>query len=838
MAAGPSRIHNFVQEHCLDCHEGETSKAGLDLSTMGLDLGKRSTLEAWVKVYDRVAAGEMPPGKGRTPPHVQTKQFLEALGDPLIATDLARESAAGRATRRRLNRFEYENTLRDLFDAPWLQVKDLLPEDGESHRFNKVGESLDVSFVQMAQYLMVAEQTIRQVLKAESRRAEFISTRYYAREMPSFLEPMKYGEFNNSSDRATFPTLGFSAQPEVRAGRMPMTVGAADLVNRELEGVGVVASAYEPIEPRFDKFHAPVSGRYKLTLRAHSIWTAANGVNGRGKRAWFQADIDTASKGRRSEPVTLYAKNHSGRLRRLGAFDIDPALTIREVEAYLEQGETIAPDANRLFRSRPPSWQNPLATQEGVPGVVFRSLDVQGPIIEAWPTKGQQLLFADLALKSTAKDVIEYISTSPAADAERLMSNFLSKAYRRQATKEDLDSFLAVIKRAQDAGASFTEAMIAGYVAVLCSPRFIYIEEAPGDLDSIALATRLSYFLWNSSPDDNLRAAAAKGELEKPATLAAQVDRMLNDPRSERFTNAFLNYWLDLRRMTANAPDAELYPDYYLDDLLQDSAAEETVAFFTELVRKNLPARNLVSSDFVMVNERLAEHYGIPGVKGVAIRRTKVPKGSPRGGILTQASVLKVTANGTTTSPVIRGVWIQERLLGQPSPPPPAGVPSVEPDIRGAKTIREQLDKHRADPKCASCHTKIDPPGFALESFDVFGAWRDNYRAVGDGTPVVGIGKAGHAYKFHLAKPADCTGVTSTGKAFKDITQFKKLLLSDERQLARNLAKQLVIYATGAPVRFGDRARLESILDRSVQTKLGVRTLITEVVKSELFRRK
>lgn len=838
MAAGPSHIHNFVQEHCLDCHEGDTSKAGLDLSTLGLDLGKRNTFEAWVKVYDRVAAGEMPPGKGRKPPQTQARRFLQALGDPLIATDLARESASGRATRRRLNRFEYENTLRDLFAAPWLQIKDLLPEDGESHRFNKIGESLDVSFVQMAQYLLVAEQTIRQVLQAEGRRTESTTTRYYARDMHSFTAPMKYNEFNRSADRATFPVLGFSAQPEVRAGHKPMTVGEADPAVRELEGVGMVASAYEPIEPRFDKFQAPVSGRYKLRLRAHSAWVGANGFNWQNKREWFQADLDNVSKGRRSEPVALYAKSHSGQLRRLGNFDVSPEPTVREIETYLVNGETISPDANRLFRSRPPNWHNPLATPEGIPGVVFRSLEVEGPLQEAWPTQGQQLLFADLSLKKSTTHIIEYISTAPAADAERLMSNFLSKAYRRPASKEDLATFLAVIKRAADAGASFTESMISGFVAVLCSPRFIYIEEQTGDLDALALATRLSYFLWNSGPDDILRAAAAKGELEKPAALTAQVDRMLSDPRSERFINAFLSYWLDLRRMTANAPDAELYPDYYLDDLLQDSATEETVAFFTELVRKNLPARNLVSSDFVMVNERLAAHYGIPGVKGVAIRRTKVPKGNPRGGLLTQASVLKVTANGTTTSPVIRGVWIQERILGQPSPPPPAGVPAVEPDIRGAKTIREQLAKHRADPKCASCHSKIDPPGFALESFDVFGAWRDKYRAVGDGTPEVGIGKAGHAYKFHLAKPADCTGVTATGQAFKDVTQFKKLLLRDERQIARNLAQQLVTYATGAPVRFGDRSRVEEILDHSSATKLGVRTLITEVVKSELFRRK
>src|SRR5947207_6146432 len=271
--------------------------------------------------------------------------------------------------------------------------------------------------------------------------------------------------------------------------------------------------------------------------------------------------------------------------------------------------------------------------------------------------------------------------------------------------------------------------MLAGYTGVLCSPEFICLEEKPGHLDDYALASRLSYFLWNSAPDDELRALAARGELQKPDVLRAESERLLCNPKSRQFVDAFLDYWLDLRKMLATAPDANLYSDYYLDDLLTESAQAETQLFFAELLRKNLPARNIVASDFAMLNERLAEHYGLPGVKGVALRRTPLPKDSVRGGLMTAAAVLKVTANGTTTSPVLRGAWITERILGQPVPPPPPSVPAVEPDIRGATTIREQLAKHRTQPACASCHARIDPPGFALESFDVFGGWRDRYRA-------------------------------------------------------------------------------------------------------------
>jgi Protein of unknown function (DUF1592)/Protein of unknown function (DUF1588)/Protein of unknown function (DUF1587)/Protein of unknown function (DUF1595)/Protein of unknown function (DUF1585)/Planctomycete cytochrome C len=836
--AGPSHIRSYVEAHCLDCHDGEDAKAGLDLSGLGLALGDRKTFESWVKVYDRVSEGEMPPGKKRKPPATQTKQFLTALADPLVATDLAREAAQGRSTRRRLNRHEYENTLRDLFVAPWLQLKDLLPEDGESHRFNKVGDALDVSFVQMAQYLAVAEEAIRQVIRAEGMRPEFKTTRYYAREMKSFVGPMRYSEFNRSADRATFPVLGFAAQPDVRAGTQPMTVGASDPATRELEGMGVIASSYEPIEPKFDQFKAPTSGLYKLRLRAHSVWLDPNGLDWHNKRKPWEADLDKVSRGRRSEPVTLYARSRSGTLRRLDAVDVEPDPTVREIAAYLSAGETIQPDPSRLFRSRPPKWKNPLATAEGIPGVVFRSLEVEGPILEQWPTAGSKLLFGDLGTKRLPDGEVEYVSQNPEADAQRLMDAFLRRAYRRPATSDDLKRFMAVVERARGTGASFTESMVAGYIAVLCSPRFVYLEEEPGTLDDMAVAARLSYFLWNSRPDDALQGLAASGTLHRPDAIATQVERMLKDPRSERFIDAFLNYWLDLRKITATSPDADLYPDYYLDDLLLESSTAETRAFFAELLSNNLPTRNLIQSNFVMINERLADHYGIAGIKGVAIRKVAVPRGSPRGGLLTQASVLKVTANGTTTSPVLRGVWIRERVLGQPVPPPPPGVPAVEPDIRGAQTIREQLKKHRADPKCASCHIKIDPPGFALESFDIFGGWRDKYRAVGTGDPVKGIGKAGHDFKFHMALPADASGVTPSGQNFKNVFEWKKLFLREERQVARNLVQQLVVYATGAPVRFGDRARVEAILDRAKRRQYGVRTLLAELAKSELFLRK
>jgi hypothetical protein len=286
-------------------------------------------------------------------------------------------------------------------------------------------------------------------------------------------------------------------------------------------------------------------------------------------------------------------------------------------------------------------------------------------------------------------------------------------------------------------------------------------------------------------------------------------------------------------------PSNTLYPDYYLDDMLAEAALEETRLFFSELLRSDLPARNVVDSNFTFLNEHLAQHYGVPGVEGVAMRRVTLPTATPRGGLMTQASVLKVTANGTTTSPVLRGVWITERILGEVTPPPPSTVVAIEPDIRGAVTIREQLDKHRADKTCASCHSKIDPPGFALESFDVMGRWRDRYRGMSnDVLPEQGFGKNGWPFAFHYAHAVDSSGELPDGRRFADIREFKRLLLADEARIARNLARQLVVYATGAPVRFSDRAQIERILKQTESGGYGVRSLVHAVVASELFLNK
>jgi hypothetical protein len=388
-------------------------------------------------------------------------------------------------------------------------------------------------------------------------------------------------------------------------------------------------------------------------------------------------------------------------------------------------------------------------------------------------------------------------------------------------------------------GSGFTRSLLSAYTAVLSSPGFVFVEKTPGRLDDRALATRLALFLWNSTPDDTLRAVAERGELSQPDVLRAQTERMIADPKARRFVEAFTDYWLDLRKIDETSPSTTLYNDYELDDPLKLAAVEETRLFLAELLRADLPARNIIDSDFTFLNERLADHYGVPGVAGVNFRKVKLPKESLRGGLMTQASVLKVTANGTTTSPVLRGHWITERILGLETPPPPPTVEAVEPDIRGAVTIRQQLEKHRANASCASCHSKMDPPGFALESFDVMGGFRESYRAVSDkAVPVKGFGMNGQAFAFHYALPVDSAGELPGGQRFRDVRDLKRLLVQDEVPIARNLARQLTVFATGAPVRFSDRAEIEKILDTAKPSQYGVKSIVHAIVQSELFRNK
>ena len=350
-----------------------------------------------------------------------------------------------------------------------------------------------------------------------------------------------------------------------------------------------------------------------------------------------------------------------------------------------------------------------------------------------------------------------------------------------------------------------------------------------------AIASRLSHFLTNTRPDETLINNASSKLLRDSTVLHDETDRLIATDDFDRFVTNFTDYWIDLRNIHRDEPNIILYPEYRFDNYLVESMERETRAFFTVMIRENLPINVLIDANFVIVNDRLSQHYGLPLVEGSAMRKAQLPEGSAYGGLLTQASILKVTSNGTATSPVVRGAWVMERLIGEPPPPPPASVPAVEPDIRGATTVRELLALHTTDTSCANCHARFDPVGVALENFDIFGSWRDRYRGLGEGDKISGIDRAGHDFVFAMTSAVDASGALRDGRAFQDIHDLKRLLAGSPRQLAKNLLHQLTIYATGTPVRFSDRAEIEAILDVCKESGYRSRDLLHGLVQSKIF---
>jgi len=546
------------------------------------------------------------------------------------------------------------------------------------------------------------------------------------------------------------------------------------------------------------KFRAPVAGRYRFRI---SCYTYDNAI-----QRPLQILVYLGSQSPREGKTFLH-----------DAFDVPFEPQVIEFEDRLEQKDTIRLVVDNLIRQYPKTVKD----FKG-PGLAVQWVEVEGPLVEQWPPVSHTRLLGNLD-----------VARGTLADAERIIAGLLPRAFRRPTTAADVTPYTNLVAAALDSGANFEQALKIGLKAVLCSPDFLYLKTQPGRLDSYAVASRLSYFLWSSMPDQPLFDAAAAGTLLTPPELYRQVERMLADPRSARFTESFTGQWLSLRQINATTPDAKLYPEF--DDVLERSMVRETTLFFEEILRNDLSLLNFIDSDFAMLNSKLATHYGIDGIDDLKFRKVKLPHDSVRGGVMTQAAVLKVTANGTNTSPVLRGVWVLDHLLGKPSPPPPQNVPAVEPDIRGATSIREQFAKHRELGACASCHVKIDPPGYALENFDVIGGWRSNYRKIADGFKDRVKDRDGNSQPYAVGLPVEAGDTLADGRAFRDVREFKQLLLSDKDAIASAMAQKLLVYGTGHGLEFSDRDALREIVRRTATKNHGFRTLLHEVVQSPVF---
>lgn len=841
----------FIKTHCYDCHDAKSKEGGLDLSAMKLDLPEADNFARWVKIYERITNGEMPPKDVERPPDAETNEFTQWLRKSLIAAEQARFNGEGRTGLRRLTRAEYENTIRDLFDMPGIALAGGLPADGSAHGFDKNSDALDISHVNMARYVEAADHALDYAIATRPTAPTVQKRRISLVNRGGFVAHVVLnGDGVLLKDKKPDPAFPPSGEQK------HIDQGAHERMGSFETGstVGLFRHEDESFSPYFIEHVTIYPGRYRVRTSLWSFqWDKGEVLPSRGTEAARLSVVQLTGDGRGGQHPSYV----------LGYFDA-PSLESQEHElvTWLNHNEIIgfntaslAPTANYSRPGRAMAFTGP--------GIACDWLDIEGPLHDVWPPLGHRTLFGDLPLVEFKADehpgvnapVRKQIrqlgagmnrpdpapglwtvhSEQPLVDADRLLASFLPKAYRRPVADDVRQAYVAQVEARLKAGDCFETAMRWAYRAALCSPDFLYHVEPSDNLDDYALACRLSYFLWNSLPDERLSELAASQKLHEPEVLRGEVERLLKDAKSERFVEDFLGQWLRLREIAANDPDRKLYPEF--SAYLQDSMVAETRDYFRELIDKDLDASHLVRSDFAMLNEKLAVHYGIPNVSGSGIRRVPLPADCPRGGFLTQASVLKITANGTTTSPVPRGAFVMAKLLGQPPDPPPPNIPAIEPDVRGASTIREQLEKHRADVTCASCHAKIDPPGFALEAFDVIGGFRSRYRSIGEGDPAprgsidpfIGI-------SFKLGPPVDASGVLPDAREFSDVREFQDLLAVDSSRLLKNLAQQLAIYAIGRDLAFSDREQISIIVQRTQANGGGIRTLIHELIQSELFQ--
>ena len=722
---------------------------------------------------------------------------------------------------RRVTRDEFQHNLRDLLQMPTLDVKDKLPEDRRSHGFVKVAGLLDLSRVHLDAYLDAAEKALTEATAPSV--------------TPTAPQKFKATGVNLFTGLTTFG--GREAMFFVRGNKMTpirKEMKPEELADPTLH-LAVFRSATWPYFGYPKNFRAPRSGTYRVRFAGR----AARQV--RGLRIVPAYDpLPMSFRARKPSGPDV-----SGDVRETGGWmDLLPESRTFETTVYLKKNETLEYSFLGLpvpfIRTDKGFYYDfPPMPPEGHRGGVIEWLEVEGPLNPTtWPPPSHKVLFGDLPIRPKhpqSRLLVSVHSEEPRKDAARLFKRFAGQASRLALIDEDHDRFLRLIENDLDSGAPFAEAMLKGYQAFLCSNHFLYLNRTDVQT-SRALANRLAHFLWDSSPDDALKQAADTGKLRSNMEIEQQAKRLFSDAKSRRFINGFVEQWLDLHALRRDEPDNRLYPEYRKDDYLVDSMEKETRLFFRNLITENLPVTNLVRSDFTFLNDRLARHYDLPRIQGSILRKVKLPSWNPRGGLLTQASILKHTSNGTTTSPVLRGVWVMEKIMGNPPPPPPKSIPAVEPDIRGATTIREQLAKHTQEKSCAVCHAHFDPIGFALENFDVMGAWRDRYRTQSVGEKITGYDPAGHPFTYHVGKEVESDGKLLTNESFADIHELKAILAKRPRQLARNLLHQFTLYATGTPVRFSERAEIEQVLDHCQPAGYRVGDLLRAFCASQIMR--
>ncbi|WP_395731027.1 DUF1592 domain-containing protein [Prosthecobacter sp.] len=764
-------VRPFFEQHCNSCHGAKKQKGDLRVDNLIVDLQSPKIMGHWEEIMSRINSGDMPPEDEARPKPEEISKVADWILLQLREAETVRQSSAGeRVAFRKLTRDEYGNTVRDLLGVNFdVKAPSGLPEDPDWKGFERIGSVLTLSPAHIEKYLSAADAILDEALslRPEPKR-----------------EVIRWEAFD-------MRWKGFKEEYQAR--------GIADKVRIEIVPRNYTTDSWN--------IEIKTTGDYLLRLKLSGLRPAG----GRAPRlkvylssintTLIEQDIDAPE----DKPITVEARVHlvAGKY---------PVRIINSVPGPNPEGRRSrhsgTPNAFTNTRSRVP-WQLKLTDDDFKPiqpTLIVDTVEWDGPIVDSWPTQAHQKI---------------YVSQ----DAREILTKFATRAWRRPVQAKEIERLMKPVEKSLELGDSFEVAVKNGLIGVLCAKSFLYLEEgdaakAAPTLNDYELASRLSYFLWSSMPDEHLLDLAKKGSLHDAKTLRAEVQRMLRDPKSQEFADSFPRQWLQLRKVGMFPPDKELYPDY--DENLEQSMVAETLGFFNEVLKRNGSLREFLDSDWTMINERLAMHYGIEGVRGDRLQRVVLKPEDHRGGLLTQASVLSLTSDGTRHRPVHRGVWMLESIIGRPPPPPPANVPALStPDAKAKKTtVREKLELHRSDPNCTACHNKIDPLGIAFDNYDAIGRWR-TVETIKDGTG---------------ENPAlDPSGVLPYGRAFADSGALKKILLDDQDKFAAALTDKLATYALRRGMTFSDREELKRITESSKADGYKLASLIESLVTSPLF---
>ena len=817
-------VQPFLKEHCLRCHGPEKQKGELRVDTMlSADFSSPAAREKWAEVVNTLNSHEMPPKKEPQPKPADTARVVDWATAELARAELARR--ANTVVLRRMNRAEYNHTIRDLFGfdgVPFLPASKF-PEDPPAGGFDNIGSALSLSPMQTELYYQAARQILDRAL-VEGPQPPAIAWRFEPEENTQGSDRVRVkrdgnnillndgknetqGGFTVIHHQSWDRGIGFRDFKLKAEGDYLIRIRAAGRVPKREQ---VIASAEKILADRRDKQDAKNPAGKKFTQQ--------------------QMDNDLAHfKTHRmydyGPPRLKISVTLGGQPQVIAELDVDApesAPKVYEIPARFTKesagvGLEYAYDIPAVLEN---FWMQS-ADAFARPELLVDWIELVGPIHPAWPPESHRRTLG------TPKPGLD-----ETAQAREVLTQFMRRAFRRPVAAEEVAAKVALFEKTRAGKPSFVEAIKAPLAAVLTSPHFLFLVEPappaaqPRPLNGHELASRLSYFLWSSMPDEELSRLADKGDLSKPAVLRAQVDRLLKDARSEAFVQNFTGQWLGLRKVGANPPAKTLYPDY--DRHFEVSIVRETESFFAEILRHDLDARNLIRSDFVTINERLARFYGIPGVRGDAFRRVPAPPESHRGGLVTQASIHAITSNGTRTSPVTRGVWVLRTLLGTDPGLPVANAGEIAPKVPGIgkATVRQRLQIHRELPLCARCHDKIDPLGFALENFNATGEWRE---------------QEGFGYNGRIDRndpKIDARATMPDGTEFVGVEGLQAELLKKEDLFLTALAKQLHTYALGRELGFADQPMLRAAVAGMKRESYTLRGLTHAVVASEAFRTK